>query len=126
MMFVFLRALRLVLRLGILAVLCLTAVNVWQSDPSNWSSKTDDGFMAPPRAPAMGFVQRAGEHISGGPVSLSLFGFQFIDPALAIMSVLSVLSSFHWCYVCASAGYFAVTFAPSDGWLPGSFTCNAD
>jgi hypothetical protein len=93
MMFGFLRTLRLVLRLGILAVLCLTAVNVWQSDPDNWSSKTDDGFMAPPRAPAMGFVQRAGERISGGPVSLSLFGFQLIDPALAIMSVLSVPST---------------------------------
>jgi hypothetical protein len=93
MMFVFLGALRLVLRLGIMAVLCLTAVNVWQSDPGNWSSPTDHGFMAPPRAPAMGFVQQAGEHISGGPVSLSLFGFQFIDPALAIMSVLSVPST---------------------------------
>ncbi len=92
-MFSFFRALRLVLRLGILAVLCLTAVNVWQSDPDNWSSPTDHGFMAPPRAPAMGFVQQAGEHISGGPVSLSLFGFRLIDPALAVMSVLSVPST---------------------------------
>jgi hypothetical protein len=90
MMLSFLRTLRLVLRLSMLAVLCLTAANVWQSDPNNWASPEEHGFMAPPRAPAMGFVQQAGEHISGGPVSLSLFGLKLIDPALALMSVLSV------------------------------------
>ncbi len=84
------RILRLVTRIVCISILCLTAIAAWQNRPSTGSPGEDDNTMAPRRQSNDGFPQAFIEKCSGGPASLSILGFQILDPFLGMISVLAV------------------------------------
>ncbi len=89
----FLRALRLVLRFCIVGILILTALSAWQYSPISAKEIAEMSTFAPPRQNSSGFVQLVTQYLSGGPATMSIAGFEIMDPLLGLISTFSVPSS---------------------------------
>ncbi|MCP4600377.1 MAG: 4Fe-4S binding protein, partial [Proteobacteria bacterium] len=89
----FLRALRLTMRISMVGILLLTAAAALQYIPSHTIVSKADQTLAPPRQAPEGFVQYLNRYLSGGPASVSIFDMEILDPALGLISALSVPDS---------------------------------